>query len=123
MSLADDIKASLDQLFKNVVSTDLQIVRPAADTYLTGVVTALSNPATQNTAQAIGTLATASVAFEEQAVAVLLPQMVAADASDAAQSLKALIDLEADNLTNQLSGTTASTAAVAVAATTTAPSA
>jgi hypothetical protein len=116
MSVQDDVKASLDKLFSTVITDDLAIARPAADGYLTNVVTVLSNPATQNTAQAIGTLATSSIAFEEQFLTTLGPQMGAVAAKDAAASVKALIDLEADKLTNQLAGSTASTAAVAVAA-------
>jgi hypothetical protein len=123
MSIADDVKASLDTLFTTVVTDELAVARPAADTYLTTVATALANPATQNTAQTIGTLATASAGFEEQFLAVLGPQMGAIAAKDTAASLKALIDSEADKLTNQLSGSTASTTAIAVAATSTAPSA
>jgi hypothetical protein len=116
MSIADDVKASLDKLFTTVITDDLALARPAADSYLTNVVTVLSNPTTQNTALAIGTLATSSMAFEEQFVATLGPQMGAVAAKDAAASVKALIDLESDNLTNQLAGSTSTTAAVAVAA-------
>lgn len=116
MSIGDDIKASLDTLFNTVVKDDLAIVRPAADAYLSNIVTVLSNPATQNTAQAIGTLATSSLAFQQEFLTVIGPKMAAVDAKDAAASLKALLDLEADKLTNQLAGSTGSTASIAVAA-------
>lgn len=115
MSIQDDVKASLDNLFTTVVRDELAIARPAADSYLTNIVTALKDPSTQNTAQAIGTLATSSIAFQEQFIATIGPQMGAVAARDAAASLKALLDKEADALTGQLTGSTASTAAVAVA--------
>lgn len=101
----NDVKTSLDKLFGTVVSDELVIVRPLSDGYLTSVV---ANPSPSN-------LAAQSLAFEAQAIA-LLPNMEAAAAKDTAASLKALLDLEADRLTAQLAGSTASTAAIAIAA-------
>jgi len=105
MALVDDVKTSLDKLFSTVVVDELAIARPLADSYLTSIV---GNPSVSN-------LAAQSLAFQTQAIA-LLPSMESAAAKDTAASLKALIDLEADKLTQQLAGTTASTAAIAVAA-------
>lgn len=110
MSLQDDIQASLDKLFNTVVKDELAVVRPVADSYLQSIT---SNPAPDN-------VVAQSLAFQGQFLATL-PNIEAAAAKDTAASLKALLDLEADNILQQPVGTTAAAAVSVVASPTPVP--
>jgi hypothetical protein len=108
--LVADAKASIETLFGTVLKDELGVVKPEADTYLTGIV---SNPDPMN-------LVGQSEAWFASS-AGKLGQMADIVVGDTAASIKTLMDLEADKLLSLTAGTTASaTAAPTASATSTA---
>ncbi len=102
-----DAKASLDNLFGKVLKDELGVVRPEADTYLSGIV---SNPDPMN-------LVGQSEAWFVSAQGKL-GQMAGIAVGDTAASIKTLLDLEADKILSLTAGTTASATAAATASAT-----